>query len=124
MWRKFLRAKIHAARVTAKNLDYEGSLTLDPALLSAAGIAPFESIWVYNLNNGERFETYVIRGEAGSGEVCLNGAAARKGEVGDRLILVTYAWLSPEELKQAEATVVLVNERNEVVRRDRHPILG
>ncbi len=112
MWQKFLKAKIHNVRVTAKNLEYEGSLTLDERLMIAAGIKPFESIWVYNVSNGERFETYVIKGEWGSREVCLNGAAARKGEVGDRLILVTYAWYTPEEVPQAEVTVVYVDHEN------------
>ncbi len=115
MWRKFLKAKIHTVRVTDKNLEYEGSLTLDPRFMIAADIEPFESIWVYNLENGERFETYVIKGEWGSKEVCLNGAAARKGEVGDRLILVTYAWLTPEEIERAEVKVVYVDEENNIV---------
>ncbi|NPB09243.1 MAG: aspartate 1-decarboxylase [Thermodesulfobacteria bacterium] len=115
MLRKFLKAKIHTVRVTDKNLDYEGSLTLDPRFMIAADIEPFESIWVYNLENGERFETYVIKGEWGSKEVCLNGAAARKGEIGDRLILVTYAWLTPEEIARAEVKVVYVDEENNIV---------
>ena len=120
MWRKFLRSKIHTVRVTDKNLNYEGSLTLDPRFLIAADIKPFESIWVYNLNNGERFETYVIKGEWGSREVCLNGAAARKGEIGDRLILVTYAWLSPEEIDQASVTVVYVDDENNIIEEKRY----
>ncbi len=115
MYRKFLKAKIHTVRVTDKNLEYEGSLTLDPRFMIAAGIEPFEAIWVYNLENGERFETYVIKGEWGSREVCLNGAAARKGEVGDRLILVTYAWLAPEEIERAEVKVVYVDGDNNIV---------
>ncbi len=112
MWQKFLKAKIHNVRVTDKNLEYEGSLTLDERLMIAAGIRPFESIWVYNLENGKRFETYVIKGEWGSREVCLNGAAARLGEIGDRLILVTYAWYTPEELSRAEVTLVYVDQEN------------
>ncbi len=116
MLQKFLKAKIHKARITAKKLDYEGSLTLDERLMIEAGIKPFEAIWVYNVENGKRFETYVIKGKYGSGEVCLNGAAARKGEIGDRVILVTYAWYTPEELENAEVTLVYVDDKNNPIK--------
>ncbi len=122
MWRKFLRSKLHTVRVTAKNLEYEGSLTLDPRFMIAAGLEPFETVWVYNLENGERFETYVIKGEWGSREVCLNGAAARKGEVGDRLIVVSYAWLAPEEIERAKVTIVYVDDQNDILYERTYPV--
>ncbi|WP_028845893.1 aspartate 1-decarboxylase [Thermodesulfatator atlanticus] len=122
MWRKFLRSKIHTLRITNKNLNYEGSITLDPRFMIAAGLEPFESVWVYNLANGERFETYVIKGEWGSKEVCLNGAAARKGEVGDKIILVSYTWLSPEEIDQATVTLVYVDDDNNILEEKRLPV--
>jgi len=120
MLRKFLRSKLHTPRVTEKNLEYEGSLSLDPRFMIAAGIEPFETVWVYNLENGERFETYVLKGEWGSKEVCLNGAAARKGEIGDRLIVVSYAWLTPAEIDEAEVTVVYVDEENNIIEERRY----
>ncbi len=120
MLRKFLRSKLHTLRVTDKNLEYEGSLTLDPRFMIAAGLEPYESVWVYNLENGERFETYVIKGEWGSKEVCLNGAAARKGEIGDRLIVVSYALLTPAEIEEAEITVVYVDDENNIVEERRY----
>ena len=120
MLRKFLRSKLHTLRVTDKNLEYEGSLTLDPRFMIAAGLEPYESVWVYNLENGERFETYVIKGEWGSKEVCLNGAAARKGEIGDRLIVVSYALLTPTEIEEAEITVVYVDDENNIVEERRY----
>ncbi len=122
MQRKFLRSKLHTVRVTSKNLEYEGSLTLDPRFMIAAELEPFESVWVYNLENGERFETYVIKGEWGSREVCLNGAAARKGEIGDRLIVVSYAWLSPEEIEAAKVKIVYVDQENNILEERTFPI--
>ncbi len=95
----FLKSKLHHVRVTEACLDYRGSLTLDPDFLDASGIAPFEKILVANLENGERFETYAIAGERGSRVCCLNGAAAHKGKVGDRLIVMAFAQMSPEEAK-------------------------
>ncbi len=122
MWRKFLRSKLHTLRVTGKNLEYEGSLTLDPRFMTAAGLEPYETVWVYNLENGERFETYVIKGEWGSKEVCLNGAAARKGEIGDRLIVVSYAWLTPEEIARAKVTIVYVDQENNIIDERTYPV--
>ncbi len=116
MWRRFLRSKIHRARITGKELHYEGSLTLDPELMEAAGLYPLEAVWVYNLANGVRFETYVIEGKPGSGQVVLNGAAARLGEVGDEVIIVAYAWIPEEELGRLEARLVYVDEKNQVQR--------
>jgi aspartate 1-decarboxylase len=114
MQRIFLRAKIHRARVTATHLDYEGSLSIDRKLMSQADIAPYEQVGVYNLSNGERFETYAIAAPDGSGKVSLNGAAARKGEPGDLLIITTYVLLDKEESADHQPTVILVDEHNKV----------
>ena len=111
---EMLKSKIHRARLTDKNLAYEGSLTLDSDLMDAAGIYPYEKVQVVNVNNGSRLETYVIEGRAGSGDVALNGAAARCGEVGDLLILITYAQLEPHELEGYRPIVVHVDEGNRV----------
>ena len=89
--RCFLSAKIHGATITCANLEYRGSLSIDTALMKTVGILPYEQIDVYNLDNGERLTTYAIPGA--TGEICLNGAAAHKGEVGQRIIIATYAWL-------------------------------
>ena len=92
-----LKAKLHRIRVTEANLDYEGSLTLDPDDMEAVGIVPYEKILVADLENGSRFETYAIAGRRGSRVCCLNGAAAHLGKVGDRLIVMSFAEVSPEE---------------------------
>lgn len=113
MMRAMLKAKIHRAVVTDANLNYVGSITIDKNLLAAADILENEKVAIVNNNNGERLETYVIAGEAGSGVICLNGAAARKAEVGDVIIILSYAWLNEEELKQHEPTLVYVDERNQ-----------
>ena len=112
MQRIFLKAKIHRARVTATRLDYEGSLSIDRSLMNEAGIAPHEQVGVYNLANGERFDTYAIASPEGSGEVSLNGAAARRGQAGDLIIIVTYAMLDEEELATHQPKVISVDEKN------------
>ncbi len=112
MKRKFLRVKIHQAVVTGKNLFYEGSLTLDREIMEKAGLLPYEAVWVYNLNNGERFETYLIEGE--KGEVILNGASARLGEIGDKLIIVAYAYVDEGELPYFRTRLIYLNEKNEI----------
>lgn len=109
------RAKIHRARLTEANLHYAGSLTVDEELLEASGILPYEKIAVVNVSNGERLETYVIPGPRGSGAVCLNGAAARRGAPGDLVIVIAYAQFTPEEAKVHRPVVVRVDERNHVV---------
>lgn len=109
------KSKIHRAIVTDANLNYEGSLTLDPVLMEAAGLVPFEQVHVLNLNNGARFETYLIEGERESGTVCVNGAAARLVQVGDPIIVLAYALVQEEELTEFETRIVFVNERNQVV---------
>jgi aspartate 1-decarboxylase len=114
MERQMLRAKLHRATITEADLEYEGSLTIDKDLLEAVGIIPFERINVYNINNGERFETYAIEGKAGSGVIGLNGAAARKGMVGDLIIIVTYGYCSSQELETYQPNIALLDENNAV----------
>ena len=113
MQRIFLKAKIHRVKVTAACLDYEGSLSIDQSLMVQADIAEHEQVGVYNLSNGERFDTYAIAGPEGSGEISLNGAAARKGQPGDLIIITTYALLDEEELANHQPKVILVNENNQ-----------
>lgn len=115
MLRLMLRSKIHRPVVTDANLDYDGSLTVDESLMEAAGMLPFEQVMVSNLNNGERFETYVIPGRKGSGIVCLNGPAARKGAIGDRIVIFCYEYYNEEELKAYRPQVVLVDEKNNLL---------
>ena len=114
MLRIFLKAKIHRATVTKADLNYEGSLSIDRDLMDAAGIAPFEQIRVYNINNGERFETYAIEGKRGSGIFALNGAAARKGMVGDQIIIATYGLLADSEAASHTPTILLLDGQNKV----------
>lgn len=115
MQRTLLLAKIHNCTLTAAHLDYVGSISIDQILLNAAGILPYEQVQVVNVANGERLITYAIPAPARSGAVELNGAAARLGIKGDRLIIMTYAQLTPEELKTHCPTVVLVNNQNGLV---------
>ena len=112
------KSKIHRATVTEANLNYVGSLTLDPDLMEAANLRAYEQVHVVNVNNGERFETYVITGERGSGVVCLNGAAARLGHAGDLVIVISYAQMTPEEAEIHESVSVHVDAANKVLSRD------
>ncbi len=114
MQRIILKSKIHRATVTEADLNYDGSLTIDQDLLDAAGIIPFERVKVYNINNGERFDTYAIRGESGSGVIGLNGAAARKGHVGDLIIIVSYAQYNDSELIDFTPSILLCDEDNRI----------
>ncbi len=109
-----LRSKIHRARVTAADRNYEGSITLDPELMEAAGILPLEQVHVLDIDNGARLETYVIPGERGSGAVEMNGAAARLIQTGDTIIVLSYALVPEEALEGHEATLVLLGEGNRV----------
>lgn len=109
-----LKSKIHRAVVTQAELNYVGSITIDESLMEAAGIYEYEKIQVADVDNGARFETYVIAGEAGSGIICLNGAAARMVSAGDKVILMCYAKMTPEELKENPPKVVFVNEKNQI----------
>jgi aspartate 1-decarboxylase len=109
------KSKIHRATITQAELHYEGSLTIDLDLMDAADLLPYEKVAIVNINNGERLETYVIPGDRGSKTICMNGAAARKGVIGDRIIIISYATMSQEEAKEYAPTIVLVNEHNEIV---------
>ncbi|HQT91750.1 MAG TPA: aspartate 1-decarboxylase [Candidatus Kryptobacter bacterium] len=108
------KSKIHRVRVTEAELYYEGSLTVDTDLLNASGILPYEKVQVVNVNNGERFETYIIPGQAGSGVICLNGPAARMGTVGDEIIVIAYAEFEEAEARKYLPTVVLVDQKNKI----------
>lgn len=110
------KSKIHRATVTEADLNYEGSVTIDADLMDAADILPHEQVQILNVNNGERFDTYAIRGGRGSGVVCLNGPAARLAHVGDTVIILTYAVMEREELLRHVPTVVYVDERNRIRR--------
>ena len=112
MLRHLLKSKIHRATITDSNIHYQGSMTIDLDLMEAADILPFEQINVYNISNGERFETYAVEGPRGNGEICLNGAAARKGVVGDLIIIATYAGLNESELKNFQPKIVQVDAGN------------
>ncbi len=114
MLRQMLIGKIHRAKVTAADLNYVGSITIDKKLIEAAGIHPWELVQVADINNGERFETYVMEGEAGSGQVQMNGAAARLVQPGDLVIIMAYAWLTPEEIDQCRPRIVLVDDNNQI----------
>jgi aspartate 1-decarboxylase len=114
MLRTMLQAKLHRATVTHADLQYEGSCGIDEALLDAAGMREFQYIELYNVNNGERFTTYIIKAPRGSGEVSLNGAAARKAAVGDLLIICTYSSYSEAELASYQPTVVLLGANNRI----------
>ncbi len=116
MRRELCKSKIHGVTVTRANLYYEGSLTLDQELIDAADLVAYERIQVVNINNGSRLETYVIPGERGSGTVQLNGAAARSGAEGDRLILISYAHYDEEEVEGHEPRVIFVDEGNRIIR--------
>ncbi|MCB2193389.1 MAG: aspartate 1-decarboxylase [Deltaproteobacteria bacterium] len=116
MQRHMFKSKLHRATVTEAELHYEGSLSVDEDLMDAAEMIPNEMIQVYNINNGERFETYIIPGPRGSGVICLNGAAARKGEAGDKVIIVTTCWLDEAELAKHQPLSVLVGEDNKIVK--------
>ena len=107
------KSKLHQMKVTEANLHYEGSITIDQELLDEAGILPYEKVQVVNINNGERLETYTIPGDAGSRVCCLNGAAARKTQVGDRVIIISYAEMTPEEAQDFKPKVVIVDENND-----------
>ena len=115
MQRIMLRSKIHGATITGKSLECEGSITIDKELLHAADMLPNERVQVLNLNNGARFETYIIKGEPGSGEIMLNGPAARLGEVGDKVIIVAYGLLDEAEATMHQTTVIRVDARNKLV---------
>jgi aspartate 1-decarboxylase len=111
---KIFKSKIHRATVTGADLLYEGSITIDSNLLDAANLKKFESVWIWNINNGERLMTYILPGERHSGTICLNGAAARLCQPGDKVIITAFADMSPEELETFSPTVVMVDDTNRI----------
>jgi len=115
MLRRMCRAKIHRATITASRLDYEGSLEIDQALMEAAGLIEHEMVLVANLSNGERFETYVIRGARHSGVIGLNGAAARMGVPGDKVIVMSVAWMDEKTARGLKPQFVQVDQKNHVI---------
>ena len=119
---RMLKSKIHRATVTDANLNYEGSITIDSELLALADIRPYEQVFVVNINNGARFETYAIEAPAGRGDICLNGAAARLAEAGDLVIVMTYAEYADAELDGHEPIVVHVDECNRITTENSSPI--
>jgi aspartate 1-decarboxylase len=110
------KSKIHRVKVTQAELNYVGSITIDEDLLEAAGIRENEKVQIVNNNNGERLETYAIKGRRGSGVICLNGAAARKAQPGDIVIIISYAWMTPEEADKHQPVVIFPDENNRIVR--------
>lgn len=115
--RTMLKSKIHRARVTETNIDYEGSITIDAVLMEEADILPYEQVHVLDINNGARFATYALPGEHGSGVVCINGAAARLACRGDEVIILSYCSVIEEQARNLSPKLVHVDDRNEIVRR-------
>ena len=117
--RIMLKSKIHRAHVTDSNINYEGSITIDKKLMAEADILPYEQVHVLNINNGTRFSTYAIEGQEGGGEICLNGAAARLGAVGDRVIIMAFCWVPEAHVQEGRhrPRIVHLDERNEPVER-------
>jgi len=116
MLRSICKSKIHRATVTEANIEYEGSITIDRTLMDAADLIPYEEVWVYNITNGNRLQTYVIEGEADSGVICLNGAAARLMTEGDQVIIVGFSMMEDEAARKYVPRHVLVDEKNRVCR--------
>jgi aspartate 1-decarboxylase len=118
------KSKLHRATITQADLNYVGSVTIDRELLEKSGILTGEKVQILNLNNGERFETYTIEGAAGSGIICINGAAARLVQVGDKVIIIAYALMDENEAKTFAPTVVVLDEKNRIVRIKHEEIHG
>ena len=112
---EFLYSKIHRATVTDANLNYVGSITIDEALLNAANMKEGQKVEILDVNNGETFQTYIISGEPNSGQICLNGAAARKVQKGDKVIIVTYGYFEEKEIENFKPTVIMVDENNKII---------
>ncbi len=113
---EILKSKIHRAVVTDKNINYEGSITIDSILLEKAGIYEGEKVHIYNVNNGLRFETYVIKGKKNSGEVCVNGAAARLAEKGDIIIIASYGFIDEKDVKKHKPKIIKIKNNNKILR--------
>ncbi len=124
MRRTFFKSKIHRATVTHADLDYEGSVSIDEDLLEAAGILEYEAVHVWNITRGTRLQTYAIKGERGSGIICINGAAAHLNKPGDLVILATFAELDEAEARGFKPTVVLVDRKNKIVESDAVEVAG
>ena len=116
MYRTMCKSKIHRATVTGADLNYVGSITIDPELMEAADLLEYEQVHVVNVNNGARFETYVIPGVPGKGEICLNGAAARLAHPGDRVIVISYAQYDQKEMERYRPVFIFVDEHNRIAR--------
>jgi aspartate 1-decarboxylase len=116
MKRQMLRAKVHRIQVTERDIEYEGSLSLDPELMQAADMLPFERVDVYDVDNGNRFSTYLIEGRPGSGDCCVNGAAARLVELGDKLIIAAYCGIDEAQVREHRPMLVLIGEDNKISR--------
>jgi len=114
MFVEYLKCKIHRATITHTEVDYEGSITIDRILMDAAGLLPGEKVAVFNYQNRNRFETYVIEGERGSGTIGLNGPAALMGEVGQRVVILSYAIMTPQEAREHRPSIVYVDARNNI----------
>ena len=114
MIRVLMKSKIHGATVTEANLRYTGSITIDKNLLKAADICVYERVQIVNLHNGTRVETYVLEGPAGSGTICMNGAAARWAEIGDKVIIISYGMMTPQEIKKHHPNVLFVDDKNRI----------
>ncbi|MFC2140253.1 aspartate 1-decarboxylase [Candidatus Auribacterota bacterium] len=112
------RAKIHRARVTGASVDYEGSLTIDEELMERVGIYPYEKILVANINNGNRFETYVIKGERGKRQICLNGATAKLGRIGDIIIILNFGQLEESEINQFKPKYITLDHDNNIIKKN------
>lgn len=115
MLRRILKSKIHRATVTESNLNYEGSVSIDQTFMELANILPFEEVEIYNINNGERFSTYAIAAKPDSGIICINGAAARKAQPGDLVIIASFVHLTDEEYKKHSPKVIRVNSKNNLI---------
>ena len=114
MQRIMLKSKIHRATITSSDMHYEGSIAIDPVIMEKADLIPFEKVEIANINNGNRFNTYVIEGKRETGEISLNGAAARLGEVGDLIIIFSYIHVSYDKLAQYKPVIILVDEKNKI----------
>jgi aspartate 1-decarboxylase len=124
MRRTFFKSKIHRATVTHADLDYEGSVTIDEDLMEASGIWDYEAVHIWNITRGTRLQTYAIKGQRGSGVICINGAAAHLNKPGDMVILATFAEMEEAEARNHEPTVVLVDRQNRIVAKDAVEVAG
>ena len=116
MLQEFISSKIHRATVTDANLEYVGSITIDEELMEAAKLLEGQKVDILDVNNGERFQTYVIKGKRGNRDICLNGAAARKVQIGDKVIIVSYASMTLEEKAKFTPSVVMVDDKNNIIK--------